>query len=295
VDRLRPTEFVCNLATGADVLTGLAQPHTPRFLDGGWLVCNSATSELLRYGAAGILERRLPLRGFTRGIAATDDFLFVGESAPRRAPEGEQLASFAVLRRDTWEVLDRLELPVREVYDLVAVPSALAEGARRGFRTNATRVQAREQRDLFARAGIAPVSLWAAADPLPPEACRVRIPVALPTRLAAGTRVDITCEIENRAGAFYIPALPNPVQIGYKWLDPATWEWIEPTGWERTRLPRTLAPGERVACRVRIVAPQRAGQLRLVVTLVQEYVRWFDEVGEENAVTGMVEITLTVG
>lgn len=284
-DRLRPSGFVCNFSTGEDILTGLAQPHTPRFLDDAWLVCNSAQSELLELEATGAMRRRLQLRGFTRGIAITDDYLFIGESASRKAPQAEQLATIAVVHRETWQVCKRIALPVREVYDIVVVPLALVDGVRRGFRTNATRAMEQDQRTMFERVGIAPVRLWAVADPLPPEACKVQIAADLPAKMSAGASVEVPCTIQNAGGAFYMSAMPNPVQIGYKWLDPGTGEFVQPEQWQRTPLPRTLSPGDSIACIVRIVAPQRAGSFILRLTLVQEMVSWFDDIDPANALS----------
>lgn len=104
----------------------------------------------------------------------------MGESAHRLGAGSKHRATIATLRRDTWEVVQRAELPCREVYDLALVPPELVDGLRRGFRTNSSRVLETNQLALFEAAGVAPARIWATADPLPPEACHVRVSADLP-------------------------------------------------------------------------------------------------------------------
>ncbi len=114
--------------TGEDLLTGLSCPHTPRLESGKWVVCNSATSDLRAYSAAGELLRCVQLQDWIRGLVITDKYLLVGESASRQLTNDVRGATVAVLDRETWTVLDRLRLPYREVYDLVLAPPTLLEG-----------------------------------------------------------------------------------------------------------------------------------------------------------------------
>jgi hypothetical protein len=127
------TGMVFDLATGQDVLSGLACPHNPRWLDGDWLVCNSAMGEVLQVNAqtAGV-RRRLQFPGWTRGVAMTDDYLIIGVSARRNNAWRRERGGIAVVCRRTWALLAYLPLPCREVYDLLLVPAGLAEGVRRG-------------------------------------------------------------------------------------------------------------------------------------------------------------------
>jgi hypothetical protein len=160
--RDRPTGFVFNFTTGEEALTHLLQPHHPRFVDGAWLVCNSAANELLQCGPTGAVERRLHLGGYTRGLAMTDDHLFVGESVRRHGPWDLKTASVAVIRRDTWEIVERLSVGAREIYDLVIVSPDLAAGVRTGFRTNRARVAEHNPYALLDSVGAEPADLLAA-------------------------------------------------------------------------------------------------------------------------------------
>ena len=114
--------------TGEDILTGLCCPHTPRFESNQWIVCNSAGSELKAFSVDGGLAANVQLRDWVRGIAITDKYLLVGESVNRLLTSEVRGAAIAVLDRKTWQVLGRLRLPFREVYDLVLASPELVGG-----------------------------------------------------------------------------------------------------------------------------------------------------------------------
>ncbi len=114
--------------TGEDVLTGLCCPHTPRFEAGQWIVCNSATSEIRVYTEAGQIVRIVPLQDWARGVAIADRYLLVGQSVNRQLTREVRGATVAVVDRSTWTVAGHLQLPFREVYDLVLVSPSLLDG-----------------------------------------------------------------------------------------------------------------------------------------------------------------------
>jgi uncharacterized protein (TIGR03032 family) len=120
------TGFVMNVVTGRDVVNGLSSPHHPRLVDGEWIVCNSGTGELLRIGEDGRVQARAVLAGWARGLAVLEGALLVGESRGRDEPAGAE-ATIATVDRRSWEVLGRVPVPVREIYDIVVVPRSLAE------------------------------------------------------------------------------------------------------------------------------------------------------------------------
>jgi hypothetical protein len=286
-----PAGILFDVETGRDVLGGLQCPHHPRFVDGAWLVCNSAGQELVHVEPqTGAVRRRLALAGWTRGVAVSDDRLFVGESARRRDAGQWSTASIAVVCRRTWTLLGRLPLPCREVYDLILAPGALLEGIRRGFRTNAQRVAEQEQYALFARAGVEPARLWATGDPLPPEACRVHLAADVPNLLETDADLELSCTLENAGSALLVSAPPNPVLLSYRWFEAATGRWLDRPEALRTRLPHTLVPGRPAACRMKVRAPAAPGMYRLRITLVQEHVAWFDDLHDENACEQRVEV-----
>ena len=288
-EETRDRGFVFDLETGEELLGGLWCPHDPHKVNDGWIVCNSAACELAEFDERGKLLRRLALDGWARGLALGDEFLFVGQSASR-TEEGAygDAAAIVVVDRDSWRIEEHVPMPCREIYDLVLAPGELLEGFRTGFRTNPLRVAEGDQADLFAEAGISrPHRLWATGDPLPAEACRITIEATTPQRLAAGTVIEAECLVENRGDAILVSAPPNPVHLSYRWLANGGAAPIEGL---RSVLPEALPPSVRRSCRFGLEAPPRPGVYTLVITLVQEGVRWFDEVDKENALASRVQV-----
>jgi hypothetical protein len=281
--------MIFDVATGEDVVTGLSCPHDPRLVDGLWLVCNSTTGELLAVEpSAGTVERRTQLAGWTRGLAVDGDLLYVGESADRAAPTPEDLASVAILDRRSFAIVDRLQLPCQEVFDVIAVPPALVAGVRRGFRTNSLRTAELDQHALFATVGKRPVRLWATGEPLPASACKVRVEARIPEELPARTIHDIGCLVGNAGSAILVSAPPNPVQLSYKWIPT---DGGEPLEGMRTQLPEALPPAGEICCRLALETPHRPGDYSLVITLVQEGVAWFVDLDSANALRARVRIS----
>lgn len=120
------TGFVMNVATGLQVVNGLSSPHHPRLVDGEWIVCNSGTGELLLISEDSRVRARTVLAGWARGLAVLESALLVGESRGRDEPAGAE-ATIATVDRTSWEVVGRVPVPVREIYDILVVPRALAE------------------------------------------------------------------------------------------------------------------------------------------------------------------------
>ncbi len=291
-DLSSPTGIVFDLETDKNILTGLSHPHQTRFLDGTWTVCNSMTRELLRIDpSTRSVVARLQLDGYTRGIAVSDDLLFVGESANRGLNPGtEKTAQIAVVSRKTWRLLDRLILPCREIYDLVVAPRSLAEGVRRGFRTNPQRVAEQDQYAMFDSVGVEPLRLWATGDPLPPEACKIKIGADIPATLPPDVLVELPCSVENLGQAILVSAPPNPVHISYKWFHSDTGLRVEGMEGFRTKLPHALLPHRPSSCKLKVHTPKTPGPFILRLTLVQEHIAWFDDLSASNLVSRSVQI-----
>jgi acetolactate synthase I/II/III large subunit len=274
--------FILNLSTGEKVVTGLQSPHNPTFVDGRWLVCNSSQFELLEYeSGASTPSRCLKLNGWTRGLALTDDYIFVGESAQRHQAAEEANATLAIVCRKSWVVLDRVRVASREIGDILIVPVALAEGVFRGFRTNPQRVLEADQYALFDRAGEESSPLRAVTVALSPPDCRIQIEAALPESMDAGSTLELCGTVTNLGSAILQSAPPHPVHLSYRWClpDGTPAENQEPL---RSRLTWALPPGMTRDYRVLVRAPEAPGCYILKVTLVQEMVAWFDLLDEAN-------------
>ncbi|MFN2477441.1 MAG: DUF4915 domain-containing protein [Chthoniobacterales bacterium] len=284
---------IFDLETGESVIEGLSCPHNPRPFEDGWLVCNSKRGELLFIDSGGrSVVKRVSLGPWPRGVAVSDDRIFVGESANRKTVADGGAGAIAVICRKTWQVVERLPLPCQEVYDLVLVRSQMIEALRRGFATNPVRVHEQDRYALFEGVGLEPIRLWATGDRLPPDACRISLQSTGPERMIAGGEISLDVVVENLGGAVLVAAPPYPVNVSYKWFDRATGLQLPIEGL-RTVLPRALPPRLPDRFLVTVQAPPTAGCYILVLTLVQEFVAWFDDLDEQNALRKEVEVVST--
>jgi hypothetical protein len=117
--------FILDLESGAKVVSELNGPHNPRFIGGEWVVCDShACSLVFRRGTEP--ARKLQLGGFTRGLAFDDHYLYVGESADRKADVPAEHSSVAIIERSSLEVVKRIQIPFPEIYEIAMVPEPFA-------------------------------------------------------------------------------------------------------------------------------------------------------------------------
>ncbi|HYW54905.1 MAG TPA: DUF4915 domain-containing protein [Dongiaceae bacterium] len=281
------------LTTGDEVVGGLTAPHTPRWLDGLWLVCNSGRGELLAVDEAGArVARRADCGDWTRGLAWDDRFMYVGTSRRRTALEPFARAEVVVLDRDSWAIVERIALPAQELYDLALVTPQLLDGLRRGFDVNPLRAAEFRQQRLISELGVdEPRTLWPSGDPLPWNDFRCAIACTVPPVCAGATILDVPVRLTNRSASFFTSAPPAPVFVSYKWTDPASGALLAGGHAYRSPLPRTVYPGESIAMTARIVVPAVSGRAALRITAVQEGVAWFDDQHPANALDFTVDVT----
>ena len=149
--------FIFNVGSGETVAGGLCAPHSPRYFDGAWTVCDSLRNSLVQFDPQGRWQRQVQLRSFTRGLAVSEDYLVVGESIPRRTAAVLEMGSVAVLRRSDFSFVARFEVPFEEVGDVVVIPRYLLNALCKGFRTNPLRASEADQLQLFRDVGIEPI------------------------------------------------------------------------------------------------------------------------------------------
>jgi acetolactate synthase-1/2/3 large subunit len=270
---------------GEVLLQGLHAPHNPWYANGIWLICDSASGELLEIpDATRQVSRRLPLPGWPRGLVVTDQHLFIGLSPHRHAASSVETAAVAVVDRARWQTIGLMKLPAREVYALALAPVELVEGARQGFGANHTRTHEQEQRHLFDQLGVRPRRLWAIGDPLSSEECRAVLTVDQPMAktVAAGSLLTVTCAVRNAGPGLLTPAPPYPVRVTHRWYDDHG-EVVD-TQPITSSLPRSLPPEAETQVPVRSRVPSAPGRYRLRITLEQEGGVPFDELDESSAV-----------
>jgi acetolactate synthase I/II/III large subunit len=278
---------VC-LGTGEPLLEGLRAPHNPWYADGTWLVCDSASGEILEIpDGTRQVSRRLALPGWPRGLVVTDRWIFVGLSPHRHAATSVETAAVAAVDRAEWRMTALVELPAREVYALAMAPASLVDGARTGFGTNRTRTHEQGQRQLFEQLGRRPVRLWAISDPLPESGRRAAVTLDAPVddTVEADSLLTLACSVRNTGTELLTPAPPFPVRVVHGWYG-EDGDAVE-TQAIRAALPRSLPPEDVVRVTVRARVPSVPGRYHLRVTLAQDP-------GTPFAESGALEVPIRV-
>jgi hypothetical protein len=108
--------------------------------------------------------------------------------------------------------------------------------------------------------------------------------------MEAGGIIEFECLCHSLTGAILISAPPCPVHLSYKWLEPTSGAQLPGIEGLRTTLPRALPPGEDLNVMIRVQAPAVPGEYELRVTMVQEFVAWFDDLDGGNAFSARVTI-----
>lgn len=156
-DHRRDGGVVIDVESDEVIAEGLSMPHSPRwFRDRLWLL-DSGTGYLgFIDPITGRFERVTFCPGFARGLAFVGDYAVVGLSLPRHDPSFEGLplqenlqsvkvsarCGLLIIELSSGDVVEwlRLEEPIRELYDVLALP-----GVRRpslvGFKTDEIRTR----------------------------------------------------------------------------------------------------------------------------------------------------------
>jgi hypothetical protein len=93
--------------------------------------------------------------------------------------------------------------------------------------------------------------------------------------------VWVQCEVTNKTSQRISSGQPNPIQLSYHWFGAdGTIVIVEGS---RTPLIPALNPGKSETYELKVAAPRESGEYRLRITLVQEGVRWFDEMPASGA------------
>lgn len=153
--------------------------------------------------------------------------------------------------------------------------------------TKFSKQQMRTATDLFAIASDQPINqeqlkTLFRMEPLPPiSAGKLNLVVTKhPFIVKANTEFNVDLEITNYTNFIINSYLPNPIHISYHWLDEkATTSIVMVAG--RSRISPPLSPLEQINYKVRIKALDKQGKYVLRMTLVQEFVRWFDQKPEQ--------------
>ncbi|MDR0577219.1 MAG: hypothetical protein LBI87_06710 [Candidatus Accumulibacter sp.] len=105
-----------------------------------------------------------------------------------------------------------------------------------------------------------------------------------PIDVKAGDNFQITASLFNQGKETWHGYGSNPVLVSYHWQLPDGSEYLI-LGGVRTQLSASLIhAGESVQTVIEVQAPDRKGRFRLILTLVQEGVCWFEDRGFKPAI-----------
>lgn len=110
---------VHDLLSGAPIIRGLSQPHSPTALADKLLVANSEAQELCEFRADGSLARSKNLGGYPRGICIVGSTIFVGLSSRRDEAESHKSSKVVALDVKSWSELGELSVPSAEIYSII--------------------------------------------------------------------------------------------------------------------------------------------------------------------------------
>ncbi len=263
---------VFSLTTGAVVADGLSMPHSPRFCDGLWLVCDSAVDALVAIDPAHPSARAFTIKlpGFTRGLAFDEDHYFVGISARRQQGDGlDVTGSVAVVSRVTRKLVDRITVPAPEVYDVRLVPQAAAAMLAQPLLSDGGN-------RLAGQLSPAPAASTTASPGVPAGLSVRFVP---PQTIRPGDVTYVSARIEHHGTEPLTRSEDSHVHLSYRWSNEAGSWPLSVKGEEpiRTVLPNRLSPGAPTDVDVVVRAPAVAGTYRLRVVFVDEARRWVDE------------------
>jgi hypothetical protein len=288
-DGLENTGVVFSLRSGKVVADGLSGPHSPRFVDGRWLICNAALGELVEVDptSPSRIVRRVGLGTWTRGLAVDGDYCYVGVSQSRAFTEDASPTAFvAIVDRMSFSVADRIPIPSREIYDVHLVPSWTIESLRRPAASL-----------LDEKIGKPPMSLCASRPSVAsldaPCDARASIRARFPRTVRCGSLFHIPVTVTNLGRARWLSTGEHPVHLSYRWQNADGAAPISTGGEEpiRTDLVLDVDPGTSLSAEVLVRAPAIRGYFRLRITLVAEHLAWFDDIDRGNADEEIVHTT----
>jgi acetolactate synthase-1/2/3 large subunit len=284
------TGVIYNISDEKVEIGGFDCPHSPLYLKEGWVLCNSGASELINIPPGSTkIKRRTKLEHWTRGLAATDDYFFVGESANRKQLSYGAAAHLAIVDRQTWELCGRIALPFTEVTSIALVPASILLALRRGFRTNSLRENALGRISMLQRIGSQPGHNGVLMEALPREGLQSQLKADVPAQLLAGDRTQIPVTIRNTGTGIWHSRDPHPVNLSCRWFP---LNGSSNFRGQSTNLPRPVHPDEELSCNLTVVVPKEEGEYDLAISLVQEFVAWFDDVDPANGLKTRVRVVV---
>ncbi|CAN5526124.1 hypothetical protein BH10ACT2_BH10ACT2_06660 [soil metagenome] len=250
---------VLDVATGDVVLSGFDAPHDPTWVEDGWLICNSFSGDVLRLDVDGQRTASTHLGGWTRGVLVAGDIVYVGISAHQLA-NSRVRAQIAVLELATLKQIGLIDMPSKNVFALLAYDEGLANGLRVGANVG-----------VVGQIGSPTVVMDRALDAAESLA---------KLNLRNSTTTGATVRLTNLSNSVLSGFGKHPVRVGARWWDDSINDWVDVA---RGGLDTPLYPNAAVEVRLKFPSLPPAGK-PFQICVLQEEVRWFDEVCPDAAI-----------
>lgn len=98
-----------------------------------------------------------------------------------------------------------------------------------------------------------------------------------PKHLALNSTFNLPVFVKNTSNFVWSNQGDRPTNFSYRWIDASGNMVIFEGDSERTALPWNLQPGESVALNASVRTPSKPGKYKLILTMVQENVAWFND------------------
>lgn len=105
----------------------------------------------------------------------------------------------------------------------------------------------------------------------------IKILYEMPTTVRPNSAIKLPVGIKNTSNFFWSPVGSHPTHFSYRWLDSNGKLAVFEGDGDRTPLPYELSPGEALALNAIIRTPNTPGKYKLILTMVQEAVAWFND------------------
>jgi hypothetical protein len=99
----------------------------------------------------------------------------------------------------------------------------------------------------------------------------------IPTIVKLNSGLKLPVMVKNTSNFLWSPKGKHPTHFSYRWLDSNGKLAVFEGDGDRTPLPYELSPGEALALNATIRTPNIPGKYKLILTMVQEAVAWFND------------------
>lgn len=115
--------FVMDLETGERLIANLSQPHSPEHDAFRKYIGSSETKSLLVADDTGLHEKFF--ESYVRGIAVSDQVIYIGLSESRNITCDETGSKILMLDKTTMEIISEIKLPFPEIYQIKVIPDLI--------------------------------------------------------------------------------------------------------------------------------------------------------------------------